>query len=186
MSLSEVQSGLKRLGLYRGAVDGIMGPQTETAIREFQRQNRLSETGVRSPKMEQALRVALADGSENGATASALPPTQDAAPLSIATSLVRRSMWPATLEQLDLNGDGRMDVIAKAEWDSGLCGAQACSHMILINRGGGYEVVIDKLYAIQLTPTQRRTQGYRDLSGLAHGSAPFTIKWDGRTYQYSV
>ncbi|MEO1491144.1 MAG: peptidoglycan-binding domain-containing protein [Pseudomonadota bacterium] len=187
MSLSEVQSGLKRLGLYRGSVDGIMGPQTEAAIKAFQRQNRLAETGVRSPRMEQALRVALSDGSEGSTVAAAPTPQTSAsgAPLSQARTLVRRSMWPASLEQIDLNGDGQMDVIAKAEWDSGLCGAQACSHMILINRGGGYEVVIDGLYAIQLTAQQSRTRGYRDLSGYAHGSVPFGAKWDGRTYQYS-
>lgn len=186
MSLSEVQAGLKRLGLYTGAVDGIIGPKTEAAIKTFQQQNGLPETGVRSPRMEQALRVALSDGAENGATASALPQIQTAAPLSLARSLVRRSMWPATLSEVDLNGDGKMDVIARAEWDSGLCGAQACSHMILINRGGGFETVVDNLYAIQLAPTNRRTQGYLGLAGFAHGSAAFSMIWDGRTYQYAI
>ncbi len=189
MALTEVQDGLKRLGLYSGAIDGDMGPQTVNAIRAFQRSNGMAETGVRSYEMEQALRVAIADGSE-GTTygAQTRPQAQSSAaatgaPLSQARSLVRRNFWPATLSEVDLNDDGMMDVIAAAEYASGRCGAQACSHMVLINRGGGYEVAVENALAISLIASTRRTKGYRDLKGQAHGGVAFTAKWDGRTYR---
>ena len=47
MSQSDIQQAqqqLKSQGLYRGAVDGIMGPQTEQALSQFQQQNGLPQT----------------------------------------------------------------------------------------------------------------------------------------------
>lgn len=42
----KVQSALLRLGYAPGPADGMMGPKTERAIREFQQDNGLQETGV--------------------------------------------------------------------------------------------------------------------------------------------
>lgn len=39
------QEALKDQGMYEGEVDGIMGPKTQAALREFQRQEGLQETG---------------------------------------------------------------------------------------------------------------------------------------------
>lgn len=39
------QRALSQRGLYKGRVDGIAGPQTEAAVREFQFQNGLAPTG---------------------------------------------------------------------------------------------------------------------------------------------
>ena len=44
-SLRAAQQSLSNLGYYNGAVDGVFGKQTEAAIRAFQRQSGLSETG---------------------------------------------------------------------------------------------------------------------------------------------
>lgn len=47
MSQSDIQQAqqqLKSQGLYRGAVDGILGPQTEQALSQFQQQNGLPQT----------------------------------------------------------------------------------------------------------------------------------------------
>jgi His-Xaa-Ser repeat protein HxsA len=41
----DVQRALARRGLYRGAIDGDVGPGTRAAIREYQYQNRLEVTG---------------------------------------------------------------------------------------------------------------------------------------------
>lgn len=35
----QIQSGLKKMGFYQGTIDGISGPMTQQAIREFQKSN---------------------------------------------------------------------------------------------------------------------------------------------------
>jgi hypothetical protein len=45
INISIAQKKLKDMGYYTGRVDGIYGPKTERAIREFQRRHHLPETG---------------------------------------------------------------------------------------------------------------------------------------------
>jgi peptidoglycan hydrolase-like protein with peptidoglycan-binding domain len=45
VSVRDVQSALKRLGYYRGGVDGIAGPRTRTAVRQGQADFGLTVTG---------------------------------------------------------------------------------------------------------------------------------------------
>ena len=40
----QAQQQLKSAGLYRGSVDGVMGPETQTALMKFQREQGLPET----------------------------------------------------------------------------------------------------------------------------------------------
>jgi len=42
----EVQRGLARAGYYRGAIDGIMGPQTRRAIRAYERDHNMPAYGI--------------------------------------------------------------------------------------------------------------------------------------------
>jgi peptidoglycan hydrolase-like protein with peptidoglycan-binding domain len=42
--VEQAQQQLKSAGLYRGAVDGIVGPETQTALTRFQRQQGLPQT----------------------------------------------------------------------------------------------------------------------------------------------
>lgn len=44
--VSELQERLKELGLYTGAVDGVYGPRTQAAVREFQSRSGLAPTGI--------------------------------------------------------------------------------------------------------------------------------------------
>ena len=44
-SVSDVQSALSREGYYSGAVDGSMGPETQNALRRYQRDRGLPVTG---------------------------------------------------------------------------------------------------------------------------------------------
>lgn len=53
--IAGVQQRLRNLGLYEGAADGAAGPETEAAIRAFQKRNGLEETG----KMDDATRGKL-------------------------------------------------------------------------------------------------------------------------------
>jgi peptidoglycan hydrolase-like protein with peptidoglycan-binding domain len=43
--LRQVQQELKSAGLYKGRIDGLMGPQTRHAVAQFQQQNGLRQTG---------------------------------------------------------------------------------------------------------------------------------------------
>src|SRR3954468_16600820 len=44
--IEQIQQQLKGAGLYRGSVDGEMGPETKQAISQFQQQHGLNQTGV--------------------------------------------------------------------------------------------------------------------------------------------
>lgn len=43
--VADVQEELARGGYYRGAIDGVMGPETRNALRRYQRRNGLSADG---------------------------------------------------------------------------------------------------------------------------------------------
>lgn len=45
-SAKEIQQALKNAGFYQGSVDGKAGPQTKSAIKEFQRVHGLTDDGV--------------------------------------------------------------------------------------------------------------------------------------------
>lgn len=46
----EIQQALQNAGFYHGTVDGVIGPKTKKAIREFQEQNNLVMDGKVGPK----------------------------------------------------------------------------------------------------------------------------------------
>jgi hypothetical protein len=54
--LADIQRMLASLRLYGGKVDGKMGPQTRKAIRDYQRMNRMPQTGEPTPKLVEMLR----------------------------------------------------------------------------------------------------------------------------------
>ncbi|MEM8878373.1 MAG: peptidoglycan-binding protein [Pseudomonadota bacterium] len=53
--LAEIQSVLQRLGLYDGAIDGLYGPRTQTAIEAFESGHGLAVTGRPSPQLREKL-----------------------------------------------------------------------------------------------------------------------------------
>ena len=53
---SLIQSYLQKLGYKVGAIDGLLGDKTRSAIREFQEQNNLPVTGDISAELERALK----------------------------------------------------------------------------------------------------------------------------------
>jgi len=52
-----VQSALARRGYYRGAIDGVLGPETRNAIRTFQAQRGLAVTGQINKNLIRALQT---------------------------------------------------------------------------------------------------------------------------------
>ena len=55
MTKEDIQTALKNAGLYNGAVDGKIGPETRKAIKEFQEANGLEPDGVAGAKTKSAL-----------------------------------------------------------------------------------------------------------------------------------
>jgi len=60
-----VQTKLKRWGYYKGAIDGIYGNQTKTAVKNFQRKNGLTADGIVGPKTAAALGMTIKSGSSS-------------------------------------------------------------------------------------------------------------------------
>lgn len=58
-AVTRLQEGLQQLGYDPGAIDGIFGPKTESAVKEFQTNNGLAADGVVGPKTWTALEEAF-------------------------------------------------------------------------------------------------------------------------------
>src|SRR3954453_24156492 len=72
--IQQLQQQLKGGGLYRGSVDGEMGPETKQAISRFQQQHGLNQTGVVDQQTLSALSTKQGGaGSSMGASGS--PPS---------------------------------------------------------------------------------------------------------------
>lgn len=65
-NLKEIQTVLKNLGFYKGKVDGISGPLTKSAIKNFQKSKGLAADGIVGTKT----RNALFNSKEKASTAS--------------------------------------------------------------------------------------------------------------------
>jgi hypothetical protein len=56
-SVAAAQEQLARMGYYRGSIDGVFGPETEQAVRAFQRDRGLNANGYLTLETRQALGV---------------------------------------------------------------------------------------------------------------------------------
>jgi peptidoglycan hydrolase-like protein with peptidoglycan-binding domain len=57
------QQKLQSEGLYKGKVDGVAGPETRAALKQFQKKNHLQQTGQLDRKTEEKLGLAMGEGS---------------------------------------------------------------------------------------------------------------------------
>ncbi len=60
--VATIQTDLRQMGYYRGKSDGYAGPQTATAIRRYQRDNKLRVTGQPSEGLYRHVRKRSAHG----------------------------------------------------------------------------------------------------------------------------
>ena len=74
--LRQVQQQLKTAGLYKGRIDGRMGPDTRRAIAQFQEKNGLQGTGKLDQQTLAALGNTGASNRTSGSGASTLPGNQ--------------------------------------------------------------------------------------------------------------
>jgi peptidoglycan hydrolase-like protein with peptidoglycan-binding domain len=58
-TIKQVQTALTNAGLYTGKIDGVQGPGTSKAVRDFQAQNKLAIDGKVGPKTWQAMKAYL-------------------------------------------------------------------------------------------------------------------------------
>ena len=68
-----LQTQLKRMGIDPGPVDGIMGPRTKAAVKEFQQQNGLAVDGIVGPQTSAVLAASGGSASPNRVPATVAP-----------------------------------------------------------------------------------------------------------------
>ena len=66
--VKEVQAALKNKGMDPGPEDGVLGPKTQSALREFQKSNSLQATGRIDEKTASALGVNVATSGSSGSS----------------------------------------------------------------------------------------------------------------------
>ncbi|MEX0591347.1 MAG: peptidoglycan-binding domain-containing protein, partial [Xanthobacteraceae bacterium] len=71
--VANVQRELRQLGFYDGVVDGLLGPRTDQAIREFEKAQGLKISGEPSPMLLDVMRRARAKPETTGSVAPAEP-----------------------------------------------------------------------------------------------------------------
>src|SRR4026209_2064474 len=54
-NVAALQVGLQARGLYRGTIDGVMGPRTHRAVRAPQRRAGIAVDGIPGPRTKRAL-----------------------------------------------------------------------------------------------------------------------------------
>jgi peptidoglycan hydrolase-like protein with peptidoglycan-binding domain len=74
--IKQAQQQLKGVGLYKGSVDGQMGPEMKQAVSQFQLQHALGQTGVLDQQTLSALNSS--QSSAGSSTSSSQPPAAGA------------------------------------------------------------------------------------------------------------
>ncbi len=110
-----VQAELARLGRYDGAVDGLFGPKTDFAIREWERATGRAPTGEPNQKVLDALKVSRAPQPSitNTATATPSATTPSKRILAIQQVLAEQGYGPIKLD--GLLGEGTKAAIFRFE-----------------------------------------------------------------------
>ena len=115
--IREVQRDLLRKGYYSGPVDGIFGPKTERALREFQKNQQLPVTGqigglsrdqireVQRALLRKGYDAGPEDGSFGPWTARALRQFQKAQQLPVTGQLDDRSLAALQIGQREVGGE---------------------------------------------------------------------------------
>ena len=104
----QVQQKLKDLGYYKGAIDGIIGKQSKTAIRNFQRDYGLTVDGIVGPKTLKALGLSTSTNSLSSADIDLLakcvyaeargePYTGQVAVAAVVLNRVKSASFPNTI-----------------------------------------------------------------------------------------
>ena len=104
MSMADAQARLKRLGWYSGAVDGLYGPRTAKALKDYQDNVGLPRTGV----VDSATANALADVSPSTSSGAARQVDREPIPVPVQAESAEA---PSTLTPAAVNSE---DSVGKA------------------------------------------------------------------------
>jgi peptidoglycan hydrolase-like protein with peptidoglycan-binding domain len=66
--IRDVQQNLKQAGLYNARVDGVWGPRTQAAVRDYQQQHNMNATGELDQQTLDAMNLGTNTGNQNNAT----------------------------------------------------------------------------------------------------------------------
>ena len=75
---TEIQKALTEAGFYKGAIDGVIGSKTRSAIRTFQEKHGLTVDGVCGPKTWEKLKAYLEEAQEMDVTQDQAAPSLEA------------------------------------------------------------------------------------------------------------
>lgn len=106
-----IQQRLKNWGYYKGNIDGIIGPQSISAIKKFQKNNGLVVDGIVGPKTAAAIGITLSSSSSSKQSSSDLyllaklvhaeargePYTGKVAVAAVILNRVKSSQFPNTI-----------------------------------------------------------------------------------------
>ncbi len=79
-AITRLQAGLKSTGCYSGHVDGVSGPATVEALREFQSKTGITADGLVGPNTTAKLLAAVSSGTKVCATPAPAPALSTSAP----------------------------------------------------------------------------------------------------------
>ena len=66
--VTDLQQKLKQQGFYNGQIDGKWGPETQTAVKDFQKKEDLPVTGQLDPQTMQKLGIQMNEGTTGSST----------------------------------------------------------------------------------------------------------------------
>ncbi len=114
--VTEVQGQLSYLDFYKGPIDGQLGPQTLTAIKLYQQQNTLKQTGQVSSQLLDHLKFTrkISDASNNTGSINPLP-SQDTDVLKVQELLALFGYMPGNPD--GVLGRATADAIRQFEID---------------------------------------------------------------------
>ena len=157
------QNALKEQGYYEGAVDGVMSPRTSGALRAYQRENKLQETGDLDPPTAQRLGIL-------GATKAERTPERPRENRTESTSSSESVMANVISASANRTPDGAISVLINTQANTG--GWRWFGEQVV--NGDTLEV-----YARAVRPTGMVTQA------LTRGRIELTVK-DGVQYVRQV
>jgi peptidoglycan hydrolase-like protein with peptidoglycan-binding domain len=84
-AVQAVQQSLRSAGSYNGAVDGVWGPDSATALQQFQTSHQLQVTGQLNQATASSLGLDLGAllGTQQAAVSPAMPPAENLRPSSV-------------------------------------------------------------------------------------------------------
>lgn len=151
--VTNAQTALAAVGCYTGPIDGIYGPQTDAAIRNFQAAKGLTVDGYLGPQTKAALEESVAAGEQVCGAAST-----EAPPPAASVTLVTSDGYSQTFEVVSCSSsdDASFDLTAKTDTAELTASAFGGSGPIVLEDQGRREGTVQ---AAQVTGGQLTASG---------------------------